>query len=158
MKFDAVRIHLLCDVFGLFSSKNFATMTTWLNVSIEQANWSRQKKVGFAVLTEPHQQCNSLATRLLNWRNLVETTPWQVVATLSRCKIVVVRVLFCLRTAPFFRVVYSLTLVPRSLLRNRTESLATQDRHCSVSFQSFGFRHSLISHPSALLRNYRRNS
>ena len=31
MKFEAVRIHFLSDVFGLLSSKNFATMTTWRN-------------------------------------------------------------------------------------------------------------------------------
>ena len=41
---------------------------------------------------------------------------------------------FCFRTAPFFCAVYSLTLVPRSLLRNSTETLATQARHCSVFF------------------------
>ena len=44
-------------------------------------------------------------------------------------------VFFCLRTAPFFCPVYSLTLVPRSLLRNSTETLATQARHCSVLLQ-----------------------
>ena len=31
MKFEKVRIHFLSDVFGLLSSKNFATMTTWRN-------------------------------------------------------------------------------------------------------------------------------
>ena len=31
MKFEAVRIHFVGDVFGLLSSKNFATMTTWRN-------------------------------------------------------------------------------------------------------------------------------
>ena len=31
MKFEAVRIHFLSDVFGLLSSKNFATMTTLRN-------------------------------------------------------------------------------------------------------------------------------
>ena len=31
MKFETVRIHFLSDVFGLLSSKNFATMTTWRN-------------------------------------------------------------------------------------------------------------------------------
>ena len=31
MKFEAVRIHYLNDVFGLLSSKNFATMATWRN-------------------------------------------------------------------------------------------------------------------------------
>ena len=31
MKFEAVRIHFLSDVFCLLSSKNFATMTTWRN-------------------------------------------------------------------------------------------------------------------------------
>ena len=29
MKFEAVQIHFLSDVFGLLSSKNFATMATW---------------------------------------------------------------------------------------------------------------------------------
>ena len=29
MKFEAVRIRLLSEVFGLLSSKNFATMATW---------------------------------------------------------------------------------------------------------------------------------
>ena len=31
MKFEAVRIHFLSDVFSLLSSKNFATMATWRN-------------------------------------------------------------------------------------------------------------------------------
>ena len=31
MKFEAMRIHFLSDVFGLLSSKNFATMATWRN-------------------------------------------------------------------------------------------------------------------------------
>ena len=31
MKFEAVRIHFLSDVFGLLSSKNVATMATWRN-------------------------------------------------------------------------------------------------------------------------------
>ena len=31
MKFETVRIHFLIDVFGLLSSKNFATMKTWRN-------------------------------------------------------------------------------------------------------------------------------
>ena len=31
MKFEAVRIHFLSEVFGFLSSKNFATMTTWRN-------------------------------------------------------------------------------------------------------------------------------
>ena len=31
MKFETVRIHLLNDVFGLLSSRNFATMATWRN-------------------------------------------------------------------------------------------------------------------------------
>ena len=31
MKFEAVQIHFLSDVFGLLSSKNFATMATWRN-------------------------------------------------------------------------------------------------------------------------------
>ena len=31
MKFERVRIHFLSDAFGLLSSKNFATMTTWRN-------------------------------------------------------------------------------------------------------------------------------
>ena len=31
MKFETVRIHFLSDVFGLLSSKSFATMTTWRN-------------------------------------------------------------------------------------------------------------------------------
>ena len=35
-----------------------------LNISIEQGKWSRQKKPGFAALTEPrYQQCNSVARR-----------------------------------------------------------------------------------------------
>ena len=32
MKFEAVQIHSLSDVFGFLSSKNFATMTTRRNV------------------------------------------------------------------------------------------------------------------------------
>ena len=31
MKFETVRIHFLSDVFGLFSSRNLATMATWCN-------------------------------------------------------------------------------------------------------------------------------
>ena len=31
MKFEAVQIHFLSDVFGLLSSKNFATMAMWRN-------------------------------------------------------------------------------------------------------------------------------
>ena len=31
MKFETVRIHFLSDVFGLLSSRNFATMATWRN-------------------------------------------------------------------------------------------------------------------------------
>ena len=31
MKFESVRIHLLSDVFGLLSSRKFATMATWRN-------------------------------------------------------------------------------------------------------------------------------
>ena len=31
MKFEAVRIHFLSDVFGLLSSPNFANMATWHN-------------------------------------------------------------------------------------------------------------------------------
>ena len=31
MKFETVRIHLLNDVFGLLSSRNFTTMATWRN-------------------------------------------------------------------------------------------------------------------------------
>ena len=31
MKFEAVRIHFLSEVFALLSSKNFATMATWRN-------------------------------------------------------------------------------------------------------------------------------
>ena len=31
MKFVTVRIHFLSDAFGLLSSRNFATMATWLN-------------------------------------------------------------------------------------------------------------------------------
>ena len=31
MKFKEVRIHFVGDIFGLLSSKNFATMTTWRN-------------------------------------------------------------------------------------------------------------------------------
>ena len=31
MKFETVRIHFLSDVFGLFSSRNLATMATWRN-------------------------------------------------------------------------------------------------------------------------------
>ena len=31
MKFEAVQVHFLSDVSGLFSSKNFATMAMWLN-------------------------------------------------------------------------------------------------------------------------------
>ena len=32
MKFEAVQIHFISDVFGFLSSKNFATMTTRRNV------------------------------------------------------------------------------------------------------------------------------
>jgi len=31
MKFDTVGIHFLSDVFGLLSSRNFATLATWHN-------------------------------------------------------------------------------------------------------------------------------
>ena len=31
MKFEAVRIHFLSEVFGLLWSKIYATMTTWRN-------------------------------------------------------------------------------------------------------------------------------
>ena len=31
MRFETVQIHFLSDVFGLLSSRNFATMATWHN-------------------------------------------------------------------------------------------------------------------------------
>ena len=31
MKFEAVRIHFLSDIFGYLSSKSVATMATWRN-------------------------------------------------------------------------------------------------------------------------------
>ena len=31
MKFEAVQIHFLSDIFGFLSSKNFATMAMWHN-------------------------------------------------------------------------------------------------------------------------------
>ena len=33
MKFKTVEFHFLSDVFGFFSSKNFATMSTWCFVT-----------------------------------------------------------------------------------------------------------------------------
>ena len=47
MKFETVRIHFLSDVFGLLSSRNFATMATWRN---DFSSLLRQEKISSRLL------------------------------------------------------------------------------------------------------------